>query len=157
MSVPEPFDKHMAAIADSMGIGLYQRFDVREASLFLRCSQDDVTALIQKHRISYIQITARTVGFFGYQLLEYTLAQVQGAQKAAESKPERPVSQSSIASSSERIIRFKEVQAMVGVSRTTIWRWEMSGKFPMRVSLGAGSVGWMKSDVDAWIRSKSNS
>lgn len=35
-------------------------------------------------------------------------------------------------------------------SRTTLIAWERSGKFPKRMSLGGGRVGWKWSDLYAW-------
>lgn len=50
-----------------------------------------------------------------------------------------------------RIIRKPELQAMVGLSDTTIWRLERAGRFPKRVQLGGNSVGWIDSEVDEWF------
>lgn len=47
----------------------------------------------------------------------------------------------------DKIIRSKEVQALTGLSRTTIWRLEREGKFPARVPLTASNVGWRLTDV----------
>jgi prophage regulatory protein len=52
------------------------------------------------------------------------------------------------------IIRFPVVQAATGLARTTIWRHEQLGQFPRRRRLGANSVGWVKSEVEHWIRSR---
>jgi prophage regulatory protein len=52
----------------------------------------------------------------------------------------------------QQIIREKEVIKIVGKSRTTIWRDEKAGTFPKRVKLGARAVGWLRSDLEAWIQ-----
>lgn len=52
----------------------------------------------------------------------------------------------------DRIIRSREVQQLTGLSRTTLWRPERAGKFPLRVALCPGSVGWRLSEVEEWIR-----
>lgn len=44
--------------------------------------------------------------------------------------------------------------ARVGLSSTTIWRLEKSGKFPRRVKLGGAAVGWLESEIDQWISGK---
>lgn len=138
-----PFPEDLAKIADSMGIALYQRFTVSEAALFLRCPIKDVEAIRASGRIEYIQVTASQVEFFGYQLLQYLLSKVAGSTSP-------PVQESS----SDRILRAKEVQSMTGLSRTTLWRLERKGNFPARVPLSSSIVGWRLNDVEEWIRER---
>ena len=52
------------------------------------------------------------------------------------------------------IKRLNGVKSMVGLSRSTIYALMAAGKFPKSISLGERSVGWLESDVDAWIDSK---
>lgn len=140
-----PFDDKMQAIADSMGISLYARFDLTQASLFLRCSKDDVKQLVKDQKLDCIQVTSRAMDFFGYQLLEHLLASVTNN-----------VSKGSVSALSEssRLIRISEVEHMVGFSRTTIWRKENEGNFPKRVSLGGNRVAWKLNEINNWINSK---
>ena len=42
----------------------------------------------------------------------------------------------------ERLLRADEVVKKVGVSRSTIWRWEQAGRFPKRRKIGDSSVAW---------------
>jgi len=137
----EPFPEHYKEIADSMGIALYQRFDLNEASLFLRCPVRDVTKLLTGGKLAGIQVTENEFQVFGYQLLEYLLENVTRQPKQSQHSNDHP----------ERIMRAKEAVAMTGLSRTTIWRMEKSGQFPNRVSLGVGSVGWRESEISTWI------
>lgn len=59
-----------------------------------------------------------------------------------------------------RIVRLKDVQQRIGVSRPTIYRWlDKAAKnydptFPRPVSLGANSIGWVESELDAWLQSR---
>jgi prophage regulatory protein len=53
-----------------------------------------------------------------------------------------------------RILRIGEVEERTGVTRSTINRWEAEGLFPARRRLGAGAVGWLEEDVDAWIEGR---
>lgn len=53
-----------------------------------------------------------------------------------------------------KFLRFPEVQEMVGLSRTTIWRLERKGKFPSRRKIGENSVAWLKEEVEKWIKSR---
>ncbi len=63
------FDEDFIAIANSMGISLYQRFSINEASLFLRISANEVKGISQNRGLNFIQITDKKIEFFGYQLL----------------------------------------------------------------------------------------
>ena len=40
------------------------------------------------------------------------------------------------------------------MSDPTLWRWERAGKFPKRVQLGGNSVGWIESEIDAWVAAR---
>ncbi|MCY4368817.1 MAG: AlpA family transcriptional regulator [bacterium] len=52
-----------------------------------------------------------------------------------------------------RILRPTEVVELVGVSRTTIWRWTKDGRFPKPVRLPTRSklIGWRSTDIEEWI------
>lgn len=58
------------------------------------------------------------------------------------------------------ILRRKQVEARTGLSRTTIYdrinpkspRYDPA--FPKPISLGAGAVGWVESELNAWIESR---
>jgi len=52
------------------------------------------------------------------------------------------------------ILRFPELRAMCGLSRSTIWRLEQEGSFPKRVQLSPNAVGWKKSSVSKWLESR---
>lgn len=138
------FPDNFKDIADDMGIALYQKFSLTEASLFLRCPEADVKNLIQSGKLNGIKITANNFQLFGYQLLEYVLGQVTS---------HKPIHQHS-STEVDRIIRAKEVQELTGLSRTTLWRFENKGDFPRRVSLGASTVGWKLSEVQNWIKER---
>jgi predicted DNA-binding transcriptional regulator AlpA len=53
-----------------------------------------------------------------------------------------------------RVIRRKQLLEMIGVSSVTQWRMEKAGLFPARRRLGTGSVGWILSEVEEWIKSR---
>ncbi len=54
-----------------------------------------------------------------------------------------------------KILRLKEVKEMTGLSRSTIYSEIAKGKFPRQIKLtGARSVGWHKSAVIQWIKSR---
>jgi prophage regulatory protein len=52
----------------------------------------------------------------------------------------------------QQVLRTKQVVAEYAVSRTFIWRGEKAGTFPKRVKLGARAVGWLRSDLEAWLQ-----
>lgn len=53
-----------------------------------------------------------------------------------------------------RLLRFKEVQALVGLSRTTLRRLEGENLFPKRKRIGKSSIGWLESEIQDWIASR---
>jgi len=53
-----------------------------------------------------------------------------------------------------RLIRKPELLRRVPYSDTTIWREEKAGRFPRRVQLGPGAVGWYEDEIDAWINAR---
>jgi len=57
---------------------------------------------------------------------------------------------------SNRILRMSELKIRIGLSRSTIYEFQKSGDFPRSVSLGVRAVGWLESDVDAWVESRVN-
>lgn len=52
----------------------------------------------------------------------------------------------------ERLLRRREVEQKIGVGRSTLYLWMQQGRFPHPISIGGGrAVGWLASEVDAWI------
>jgi prophage regulatory protein len=56
----------------------------------------------------------------------------------------------------ERIIRLQAVKARCGLSRSTLYNRMAAGEFPTPISLGARSVGWVESEINAWITARIN-
>ncbi|MBE0400379.1 AlpA family transcriptional regulator [Halomonas sp. FME1] len=52
------------------------------------------------------------------------------------------------------ILRRKQVEARTGLARSTIYQHVRAGTFPAPISLGAKSVGWLSTEVDAWIEAR---
>ena len=67
-------------------------------------------------------------------------------------KAEQPMSRNT--SKPVRILRSPEVEARTGLSRSTIYRWRVAGRFPAPVVMGGRTLGWIESDVNAWIRER---
>jgi prophage regulatory protein len=53
-----------------------------------------------------------------------------------------------------RFMRLPEIVKLTGLSRTTIWRLERDGKFPMRRTISAGAVAWVDEEVHQWANDR---
>ncbi|MCB0689985.1 MAG: AlpA family transcriptional regulator [Saprospiraceae bacterium] len=51
----------------------------------------------------------------------------------------------------QTILRRKQVEARTGLSRSTIYERTKAGTFPVPISIGAKAVGWLESEIDAWL------
>ena len=52
------------------------------------------------------------------------------------------------------ILRRTEVQKRTGLPRTSIYEAMARGTFPKAIKLGARSVGWLESEINAWIEAQ---
>ena len=53
-----------------------------------------------------------------------------------------------------RLINEKQVLALIGLSRSTLWRLEQSGQFPSRLQVSTRAVRWNLAEVLEWIESR---
>lgn len=53
-----------------------------------------------------------------------------------------------------KILRLRAAKDWTGLSRSTIYAMMKNGTFPKSLSLGARSIGWLESDIQAWIDSR---
>jgi len=53
-----------------------------------------------------------------------------------------------------RFLRIKQVMQATGLSRMTIYRLELAGKFPKRRQLSENSVAWLETDIAQWADSR---
>jgi prophage regulatory protein len=53
-----------------------------------------------------------------------------------------------------RILRRKKVEIKTGISRSSIYDGIKRGTFPKPIQLGQQSVGWLESEIDAWLRER---
>lgn len=53
-----------------------------------------------------------------------------------------------------RVLRLPQVLDRTGLSRSSLYRLHAAGSFPRRVQISERSVGWLESEVDAWLDSK---
>jgi prophage regulatory protein len=49
------------------------------------------------------------------------------------------------------VLRLAQVQSRTGLSRSSIYQKISEGSFPLQVSLGPRSVGWIESEIDDWV------
>ena len=49
------------------------------------------------------------------------------------------------------ILRRPDVEAVTGLSRSTIYKWMDEGSFPKPVKLGPRAVGWREADINDWL------
>ena len=54
----------------------------------------------------------------------------------------------------DRFIREPEVRRTTGLSRTTRWRLERDGLFPGRRHISVNAVAWLESEVQDWLRTR---
>lgn len=53
-----------------------------------------------------------------------------------------------------KVLRAPKVTEKVGLTVQHIGRLERAGRFPQRIQLGPGSVGWIEEEVDAWLEQR---
>lgn len=49
-----------------------------------------------------------------------------------------------------RFIRQPEILRRTGLSKITIYRMELEGRFPRRRKIGVHAVAWVEAEIDAW-------
>lgn len=52
------------------------------------------------------------------------------------------------------IIRLPDVKKITGMGTTFIYTKAKAGKFPKQVKLGDAAVGWVKSEVQEWVKAR---
>lgn len=53
-----------------------------------------------------------------------------------------------------RYLRRTEVEALIGLSRSTIYRMMDEGEFPRPIRLTRKAVAWKDADIAAWLASR---
>lgn len=62
--------------------------------------------------------------------------------------------QSPVPLSDVQFLSMKEVCMLTGYSRTHIYRMERAGTFPRRRKLGLNKIGFLRTEYEAWARSR---
>lgn|GEM_PF-1417799 len=55
-----------------------------------------------------------------------------------------------------RLIKIREVEKMVGLKKSALYKYVASGDFPPQIRIGPRSVAWEKDAVDRWISQRLN-
>ena len=58
--------------------------------------------------------------------------------------------------STERILRWPEVQRCTGICRSNAYKLISEGKFPPPIKLGERASGWLESEINNWIKERIN-
>jgi prophage regulatory protein len=53
-----------------------------------------------------------------------------------------------------RILRRRQVQERTGLARSTLYLYMKNGDFPKPCRLGPQTVGWLESEINAWIEDR---
>ena len=54
----------------------------------------------------------------------------------------------------DRLLSWGKVRDITGLSRTTLWRRQKVGDFPLPVQISPGRVGWWESELARWKASR---
>ena len=54
----------------------------------------------------------------------------------------------------DSLLRRHQVEAQIGLSRSSIYAAMLRGEFPRPVKIGRRAVAWPKSIIDEWIRTR---
>ena len=52
------------------------------------------------------------------------------------------------------VLKRNDVKTLTGLGGTTLWRLENEGKFPSKIKLSNGRVGWRRTEVTDWIETR---
>jgi len=58
------------------------------------------------------------------------------------------------APSGELIRGWRGICAFTGKSRVQLWRDVSAGRFPAPIELGPNSLGWVRTEIEAWLASR---
>ena len=56
-----------------------------------------------------------------------------------------------------KTVRLRDVARLLGVSRSTIYKYMNEGNFPLPLKLGKRAVRWRLTDIEAWLDSRDRS
>ncbi len=54
----------------------------------------------------------------------------------------------------ENLMRLPEVMKRTGFGRSQIYRLVNQGEFPKQIQISSGSVAWLESELEAWMKER---
>lgn len=54
----------------------------------------------------------------------------------------------------EKLYRLKDVIELIGVPKSSIYRWVNQGTFPKGIKLGKSIIAWSESELKEWLESR---
>ena len=54
------------------------------------------------------------------------------------------------------VLRRPDVEALTGLSSSTIYKFMKDGTFPKTVKIGPRAVGWRQTDIEDWLSNLTN-
>ena len=54
----------------------------------------------------------------------------------------------------ENLIRLREVMKITGFGRSQIYKLINIGEFPKQIQISPGSVAWLESELETWMRER---
>ena len=72
-------------------------------------------------------------------------------QQHGEAHPQLRLPMLATARPERQILRVADLQDLLNLSRTTIWRLRQAGEFPQPIRLSANAVGWHAHDIYEWL------
>ena len=55
---------------------------------------------------------------------------------------------------SQQILKLSEVKLISGLSASSVYRGAANGTFPKPIKLSERSSGWIKSEIDQWLKER---
>jgi len=72
-----------------------------------------------------------------------------------DNDPQNPTPQTTAPPPSHsRVLRLKEVCNVTGLGRSFIYQLQAEQQFPRSIKIGVRAVGWLESEVRAWVESR---
>lgn len=129
-----------AHVAEHMRLSPGGLYDLKRVASVIDCTKADVLDLIKSGDLKVANHPSGVIKIFGFEIMNYLLGSTP---LAKTSTPAR--------FTAETMLKIREVTRITTISRSTIDRLEVAGKFPRRVNLTAGRVAWRHSEVSIWM------
>lgn len=52
----------------------------------------------------------------------------------------------------DEVVTAQEIMTALGISRTTLWRWEQDGRLPKRMGMNEAKVLWSRKQIKEWLK-----